>query len=169
MIAGLRQDWGETETPLLEGTHKVVCASGLSGRTSDPHRRLNQTYLLVLEGRLQRWGGWLWLTEGTRTLTAEVLGSTPWREPSHSLPLAPPKSQVGSRIGSPQTKQPTGRELSPTHQKACTSLLDNLITKGQTAEERRTTILQPVEQKPHSQKDRQDEKAEGYVPDEEKR
>ena len=31
---------------------------------------------------------------------------------------------------------------------------------------RRATILQPVEQKPHSQKDRQDEKAEGYLPDE---
>ena len=30
----------------------------------------------------------------------------------------------------------------------------------------RTTILQPVEQKAHSKKDRQDEKAEGYVPDE---
>ena len=28
------------------------------------------------------------------------------------------------------------------------------------------TILQPVEGKPHSQKDRQNEKAEGYVPDE---
>ena len=27
-------------------------------------------------------------------------------------------------------------------------------TRGQTAEARRTTILQPVEQKPHSQKDR---------------
>ena len=39
-------------------------------------------------------------------------------------------------------------------------------TRGQTAEARRTTILQPVEQKPHSQKDRQGEKAEGYVPDE---
>ena len=39
-------------------------------------------------------------------------------------------------------------------------------TRGQTAEARKTTILQPVEQKPHSQKDRQDEKAEGYVPDE---
>ena len=39
-------------------------------------------------------------------------------------------------------------------------------TRGQTAEARRTTILQPVEQKPHSQKDRQDEKAEDYVPDE---
>ena len=37
---------------------------------------------------------------------------------------------------------------------------------GQTAEARRTTILQPVEQKPHSQKDRQDEKAEGYITDE---
>ena len=39
------------------------------------------------------------------------------------------------------------------------------VKKGQTAEAR-TTILQPMEQKPHSQKDRQDEKAEGYVPDE---
>ena len=39
-------------------------------------------------------------------------------------------------------------------------------TRGQTTEARRTTILQPVEQKPHSQKDRQDEKAEGYIPDE---
>ena len=36
--------------------------------------------------------------------------------------------------------------------------------RGQRAEARRTTILQPVEQKPHSQKDRQNEKAEGYVP-----
>ena len=30
----------------------------------------------------------------------------------------------------------------------------------ETAEARRTTVLEPVEQKPHSQKDRQDEKAE---------
>ena len=36
---------------------------------------------------------------------------------------------------------------------------------GKRAEARRTTILQPVEQKPHSQKDK-DEKAEGYAPDE---
>ena len=27
---------GETETPFLEGTHKVVCASGPRGRSSDP-------------------------------------------------------------------------------------------------------------------------------------
>ena len=38
--------------------------------------------------------------------------------------------------------------------------------RGQTAETRRTTILQPVERKSHSQKDRQNEKAEGYIPDE---
>ena len=37
------------------------------------------------------------------------------------------------------------------------------LTREQTAEARRTTILRPVEQKPHSQKDRQDEKAEGCV------
>ena len=34
------------------------------------------------------------------------------------------------------------------------------------AEARKTTILQPVDQKPQLQKDREDEKAEGYVPDE---
>ena len=45
------------------------------------------------------------------------------------------------------------------------TLLDSL--NHQRADSRRkTTILQPVEQKPHSQKDRQDEKAEGYIPDE---
>ena len=42
-----------------------------------------------------------------------------------------------------------------------------LPTKG--AEARRNTILQPVEQKPHSQKNRQDEKAECYVPNEGRR
>ena len=34
------------------------------------------------------------------------------------------------------------------------------------AEAKRTTSLQPVERKPHPQKDRQNEKAEDYVPDE---
>ena len=39
-------------------------------------------------------------------------------------------------------------------------------TRGQTAEARRTKIMQPVKQKPHSQKYSQDKKAEGYAPDE---
>ena len=50
-------------------------------------KSLSSTRLLVLEGLLQRQGGggWLCFTVGTRTLAAEVLGSTPWREPSQSL------------------------------------------------------------------------------------
>ena len=80
----------ETETPLLEGTHKVVCTSGPRGKEQWPHRRLNQTYLQVLEGSC-RGGGRLGLTTGTRTLAAEVLGSTPWHEPSWSQPLDPRK------------------------------------------------------------------------------
>ena len=42
----------------------------------------------------------------------------------------------------------------------------SILLRGQTAEARRTTIPQLMEEKPHSQKDRQDEKAEGYVSDE---
>ena len=38
--------------------------------------------------------------------------------------------------------------------------------RQQTAEARRTTILQPVEQKPQSQKVRKNQTAEEYVPDE---
>ena len=37
---------------------------------------------------------------------------------------------------------------------------DKKIERGQTEEARRATIPQPVEQKPHSQKDKQNEKAE---------
>ena len=91
VIAGLPQDWGKQETPLLEGTHKVLCAPGPRGKEQWPHRRLNQTYLLVLEGLLQSWG-WLWLTMGTRTLAAPLLVSTHWCEPSRRPPLAPPNS-----------------------------------------------------------------------------
>ena len=91
----------------------------------------------------------------------------------------------------PQAKQLTGREPSPTHQQssglkftelcppeqqsalpttspshqeACTSLLDRLIHQRADSRSKKTTILQRVKQKPHSEKDRQDEKAEGYVP-----
>ena len=130
---------------------------------------------------------------GTRTLAAEVLGSTPWREPSQSLPLTPPKSR-GRLQGWVTSGQTTNKEetqphpsadkwikvlLSSAHQSKRQLYLTRVppvrklaqassiasSTRGQTAEARRTTILQPVEQKPHSQKDKQDEKTEGYVPD----
>ena len=103
---------GETETPLLEGTHKAVCPSGHRGKEQWPHRRLKQTYLLVLEGLLQR-RGWLWLTMGTRTLAAEFWEVLCGLSPSA---ISPTKEPASSSAGSPQTKQPTGRELSPTHQ-----------------------------------------------------
>ena len=41
-----------------------------------------------------------------------------------------------------------------------------LKTERADSRNKNNTILQPVEQKPHSQKDRQNEKAEGYVPNE---
>ena len=48
---------GETETPLLEDTHKVVCESGPRGKEQWPHGRLNQTYLLVFGGSPAEVGG----------------------------------------------------------------------------------------------------------------
>ena len=58
-------------------------------------------------------GEWLWLTVGTRTLAAEVLGSTPWPEASQSLSLAPPRAQVGSSVGLPQAKNQQGGNPAP--------------------------------------------------------
>ena len=81
---------GETETPLMEGIHKVVYAPGCMGKEQWPHRRLNQTYMLVLEGLLQRRG--VAVSPQGQDTGAEVLGSTHWRESSWSPPLAPPKS-----------------------------------------------------------------------------
>ena len=56
----------------------------------------------------------------------------------------------------------------PSNLREVEDLRKRLIKEGntETAQARRTTILQPVEQKPHSQKDGQDVKAEGYVRDE---
>ena len=105
---------GNRDSTLGGHTQSTVCIR-TQGKEQWPHRRLNQTYLLILEGLLQRWG-WLWLTMGMDTLAAEVLGAAPWHDLSQSLPLAPPKSQVGSSVGPPQAKQPTGWEPSPTHQ-----------------------------------------------------
>ena len=108
---------GETETPLLEGTHKAVCASGLRGKEQWPHRRLNQTYLLVLEGLLPRQGVAVAhcrdkdtgsRSSGKYSLAWALLESA----------ISPTKETVASSDGSPQAKQSTGRELCPTHQQA---------------------------------------------------
>ena len=81
---------GNRDSTLGGHTQSSVCI-GTQGKEQWPQGRLNQTYLLMLEGLQQR-RGWLWLNVGTRTLAAQVLGSTPWRELSQSPPLAPPMS-----------------------------------------------------------------------------
>ena len=52
MITGLPQYWGEAKTPLWEGAHRV----SPRGKKQWLHERLGQTYLLALEGLLQKWG-----------------------------------------------------------------------------------------------------------------
>ena len=49
LIIGLPQDWGK-QTPALEGTNKILHTPRPRGKEQWPHRRRNQSYLLVLEG-----------------------------------------------------------------------------------------------------------------------
>ena len=106
---------GETETPLLEGTHKVMCTPGPQGKEQWSRRKLHQTYLLVVEGLLQRQGKAVAhhgdKDTGSRSsqkysLVGALLEST----------ISPTEESLGSSAGLPQNKQPTGWELSPTHQ-----------------------------------------------------
>ena len=105
---------GETEIPLLEGKHKVVGASGPREQEQWPHRRLNQSYLLVLEGLLQRWGVAVAhhrdKDTGSRSSGKYSLA---WALPESTISST--KEPVASSAGSPQAKQPTGRALTPTH------------------------------------------------------
>lgn len=117
-----------TETPQDEKqklhswrAHTGVLWSPDLGKWQWPHKKLGQTYhLLVLEGLL--WcGGQLWFTMGRRTLVVVVLGSTLWSQPfwrllfSH-LTQAHPTETAGSSPWMPPYQQPTGWEYSPTHQ-----------------------------------------------------
>ena len=54
LITRLPQAWGK-QTPVLEGTNKTLYTPRLRGKRRT-HRRLNQIYLLVLEGLLWRHG-----------------------------------------------------------------------------------------------------------------
>ena len=83
-------------------------------RSSDPHRRLNQTYLLVLEGLLWRHGLEM-ARHGGRGTDSSSLGRSPLvlvlLEVAINLTINP-------RAGLPQANQPTGREHNPTHPSA---------------------------------------------------
>ena len=161
--------------------HTKYCAHG-DPRGGAVTLRGTEPHLPASVGRSSAggWGGWLCFTMETRRLAAEVLGSTPWCEPSHSQSLAPPKSRgrLQCWVASGITTNREGTQPHPStvkwikvlrssdHQSLPSSLLDSLNHQRADSRSKKTTILQPVEQKPHSQKDREDEKAEGYVPDE---
>ena len=106
---------GETETPLLQGTHNVMCVSGLRGKEQWPHRRLYQTNLLVLEGLLQRQGVAA-AHSGDKDTGSRSSGKYSLAWALLESTISPTKELVASSAGSPQAKQPTGRELRPTHQ-----------------------------------------------------
>ena len=169
-----------------------MCASGPRRKEQWLHRRLNQNYLLVLEGLLQRRGVAV-AHHGDKDTGSRSSGKYSLTWALLESAISPTKEPVSSSAGLLQATEPTGGELSPTHQqpsglkfywalptRATLSstnhkyppsgslhiLLDSLIHKRQTAEARRTTILQTVERKPHSQEDSQNEKGEDYVPDE---
>ena len=110
---------GVKQTPLLEGTHKIVCTSGPRWKEQWPHRRLKQTYLLVLGGVLQRQRVAV-AHRGDKDTGSRSSGkySLAWALPESAITLT--KEPVGSGAGSPQAKQPTGRKLSPTHQQTRT-------------------------------------------------
>ena len=105
---------GKTETPLLEGTHKVVCTAGPRGKEQWPHRRLNQTSLVVLKGLLQKWGAAVAHHGDKDTGSRSSRKYSLARAPESSI--SPTKQPLGTSAGLLQGKQPTGRELSPTHQ-----------------------------------------------------
>ena len=116
---------GNRDSTLGGHTQSSVCI-GTQGKEQWPHRRLNQTYLLVLEGLLQRQRAAV-AHQGTRTLAAEVLGSTPWREPSQSPPLAPPTSprRLQCWVASGQTNNREGTQPHPSAVKRIKVLLSS--------------------------------------------
>ena len=160
----------ETETPVLEATNKILCSPRPIGEEQWPRSRLNQNYLMVLEGLVGWWG----LTAGTGALEGSPLASTLLEFTSN-----PTIGPIDPRTGLPQAEQLPGRECSPTHRQICglklywarpypqeqdpvfpitslshqeayTSLLA-LSIRGQT-EEAWSTVSQQLKQKPYYRK-----------------
>ena len=105
---------GNRDSTLRGHTRSRVCI-GTQRKEQWPHRKLNQTYLLVLEGLLQRREVAVPHREDKDTGSrSSGKYSLAWALPESAI--SPTKEPIGSSAGSPQAKQPTGRELSPTHQ-----------------------------------------------------
>ena len=76
----------EMETPVLENTSKILCTPRPRGEEQWPHSRLNQNYLLMLEGLLWRPGS-TEAPQGVRALAGAVWESPSWHKPSWRSPL----------------------------------------------------------------------------------
>ena len=106
---------GETETLLLEGTHKLSCAPR-PGEKQWPHRSLGHTYLLVLEGLLWRLVASV-AHYGNKDTGGSSSGehSLAWalsRPPFSHQDIAPPKSLQASVLGCLRL---TGQKYSTAH------------------------------------------------------
>ena len=78
---------GETETPLLDVAHKVLCTPGRRGKSNDLIRAWARPtcwyWRVSCRGR-----GKLWLTAGEKIMEAVVLENTHWQEPSCRSPFS---------------------------------------------------------------------------------
>ena len=105
----------KTETPLLEGTHKVVCASGRRGRISDPWEDWTRPTCYCRRVSC-RGGGVAVVHCGGKDTGNRSSGKYSLLWALSESAISPNKEPVGSSAGSPQAKQPTGRERKPTNQ-----------------------------------------------------
>ena len=106
---------GGNRDSTLGGHTQSTVHTRTRGKEQWPHRRLNQTYLLVLEGLLQRQGVAVAhrrnkdtgsRSSGKYSLVRALLESA----------ISPTKEPVVFSAGLSQSKQPPGRELSPANQ-----------------------------------------------------
>lgn len=99
-------------------TWKYLCIQQQIGKYQWPHKSLGWTYLLELDGSLQRWHGggwwgewWLLLTAGINTVA--VLANIhsayepSWKPSFPPQDLTEPNSSVGSSAGRPPAIQPS--------------------------------------------------------------
>ena len=148
---------GETETPVLEGTNKALCAPRLRGKEQWLHGYWTKTCWCW---RVSRGGvGWQGLTTGMGLLAAAVWEGPLWHKSSWRSPLTRPQSPKTRGLGRLRPKKLPGREYtwikaywarpcppeqepvfptSPSHTEAYTIPLASSI-RGQTEERKATT------------------------------
>jgi len=184
LITELLQDWEKQRL----GRYKQNLAHT---RTQGQGARLNETCLLVLEGLLRQPGSAVAHCRDGDT-GAEVLGGAPSVWTLLEVTMSPTIEPIDSRAGLPQAQQLTGKEHSLTHQPTielkfywawpCAPEQDPIFSHHQSLPsaslhkplslihqraDRKSKNENPIgRMKTASEKVNQDEKAEGYVPDE---